>query len=134
MSGFAPILAQSGLGTTGLSALPVSASTERLSEAGPEKDSPEARKLRKSAQDFEAILVSSWWQEMQNSFRDPDTDQDAGSDTMEQLGFQSMASAMAASGGIGLARMVFHKLAPALGRGNPADAATDGLERTNDKL
>jgi hypothetical protein len=67
------------------------------------------------------MLVSSWWQEMQASFRDPDEEQEAGSDTLQQIGFQSMATAMAASGGIGLARMVFHHLAPALERSNPPD-------------
>lgn len=131
MSGFDPISSKLGVGIVGLGALPAKASTERVSEAEPEKDSPGARKLRKSTQDFEAMLVSSWWQEMQNSFRDPNTDQEAGFDTLEQLGFQSMATALAASGGIGLARMVFHKLAPALSPGKPADSATDGLERIN---
>jgi Rod binding domain-containing protein len=108
-----------------LGALPLPTSTQRPREAMPEHDSPEVHKLRKSTQEFEAMLVSSWWQEMQNSFRDPDEEQEAGSDTLQQIGFQSMATAMAASGGIGLARMVFHCLAPALEHSKPLDGATD---------
>jgi Rod binding domain-containing protein len=112
---------QFGAGPSRLAALPVPTSTQRGGEATPEHDSPEAHKLRKSTQEFEAMLVSSWWQEMQNSFHDPDEEQEAGSDTLQQIGFQSMATAMAASGGIGLARMVFHHLAPALEHSKPPD-------------
>jgi Rod binding domain-containing protein len=113
-----------GLGPNNFSALSLPTSTQRRGEATPEHDSPEAHKLRKSTQEFEAMLVSSWWQEMQASFRDPDEEQEAGSDTLQQIGFQSMATAMAASGGIGLARMVFHHLAPALDHSKPPDGVT----------
>jgi Rod binding domain-containing protein len=112
---------QVGAGSSALGALPLPISTQRPGEATPELDSPEVHKLRKSTQEFEAMLVSSWWQEMQNSFRDPDEEGEAGSDTLQQIGFQSMATAMAASGGIGLARMVFHHLEPALEHGKPSD-------------
>jgi len=71
------------------------------------------------------MLVSSWWQEMENSFRDPDEEQAPGSDTLQQIGFQSMATAMAASGGIGLARMLFHHLAPTLEHSKPLGGITD---------
>ncbi len=132
MSAVDPMSAQVGVAASGSGTLPASTPTQSRWEVGPEKDSPEARKLRKSAQEFEAILVSSWWQEMQNSFQDPETEQEAGFDTLQQLGFQSMAMAIAGSGGIGLARMVFHKLAPALGRDRPTDTVTNGLERSNE--
>jgi Rod binding domain-containing protein len=114
-----------GAERSNFSAAPLPTSTQRHGEATPEDDSPQAHKLRKSTQEFEAMLVSSWWQEMQNSFRDPDEEQEAGSDTLQQIGFQSMATAMAASGGIGLARMVFHHLAPALEHSRPSDVITD---------
>jgi Rod binding domain-containing protein len=117
--GLATLSGHVAAGPSNLNTLPVPASTQRPGEATPEDDSLEAHKLRKSTQEFEAMLVSSWWQEMQNSFHDPDEEQEAGSDTMQQIGFQSMAMAMAASGGIGLARMVFHHLAPALEHSKP---------------
>ena len=75
------------------------------------------------------MLVSSWWQEMQNSFRDPDEEQEAGSDTLQQIAFQSMATAMAASGGIGLARMVFHYLTPSLEHSKPPNGITDLMRK-----
>ena len=113
-----------GAGPGNFSALEIPTSAQRPGETTPEHDSPEAHKLRKSTQEFEAMMVSSWWQEMQSSFRDPDEEQEAGSDTLQQIGFQSMATAMAASGGIGLARMVFHHLAPALERSKEPDGIT----------
>jgi Rod binding domain-containing protein len=118
-----------GLGPSNFSPLSLPTSTQRSGEATPKDDSPEAHKLRKSTQEFEAMLVSSWWQEMQNSFRDPDEEQEAGSDTLQQIGFQSMATAMAASGGIGLARMVFHHLAPALEHSKPSDGITSLIRK-----
>ena len=131
MLGIDPTSVQIGLTAGALGAL----GAERLVPTptqspweGTEKDSPEARKLRKSTQEFEGLLVSSWWQEMQNSFQDPETEQESGFDTLQQLGFQSMAMAMAGSGGIGLARMLFHKLAPALGSGAP-DGVTHELTK-----
>ena len=96
----------------------------RKAAPDPAADSPRAQKLLHSAQEFEAILVSSWWQQMQQTFSDPSEDSDPGSETMRSMGIQSMAMAMAKSGGIGLARMMYHELAPAIAQGH----AEEGLK------
>ncbi len=83
--------------------------------------SPRAQKLLHSAQEFEAIMVSSWWQQMNQTFSDPDEDSDPGAETMQGMGIQSMAMAMAKSGGVGLARMLFHQLQPALAQGKTGE-------------
>lgn len=86
-------------------------------------DSPRAQKLRRSSQEFEALLVSSWWQQMQQTFTDPGDDSDPGSETMQGMGIQAMAMGMAKSGGIGLARMMYHQLLPALAEGRPEEGS-----------
>ncbi len=97
------------------------ASTVASSAATTSKESPRAQKLLHSAQEFEAILVSSWWQQMQRSISDPDENSDPGAETMQGIGIHSMAMAMAKSGGMGLARMLFHQLEPALAQGQTKD-------------
>jgi Rod binding domain-containing protein len=68
-------------------------------------------KIAKGAQQFEAMLLSSWLQQAEKSFATipgaEDGDQDAaGGDQMMSLGVQSLAESMAASGGIGIAKMI----------------------------
>jgi Rod binding domain-containing protein len=69
-------------------------------------------KIAKGAQEFESILLSNWLQQAEKSFgtvpgADSDDDQDKqGGDQMMSLGVQSLAQDMAASGGIGIAKMV----------------------------
>jgi Rod binding domain-containing protein len=80
-------------------------------------ESPQAQKLRKSTQDFEALLLTQLWQEMEkNPLADDSSNAvlGAGSDTLKILGMQAMAEAVARAGGIGIARMIYRSLAPAL--------------------
>jgi Rod binding domain-containing protein len=66
-------------------------------------------KIDKGAQQFEAILMGSWLKEAEQSFGSVpggDDDQDAGGEQMMSLGIQSLATSLAASGGIGIAKMV----------------------------
>ena len=79
-------------------------------------ESPKAQKLRRATEEFESMLVSSWWQEMSKTFKDAAEDSDPGAETMETMGIQSMTLEMAKSGGLGLGRMLYHKLEPALDR------------------
>jgi Rod binding domain-containing protein len=71
-----------------------------------------ASKLRKSAQEFEAILLQSWLEKMNQSFVGSSESQDAAHDTVSSLGTQAIASALAARGGIGIARMLLRQLQP----------------------
>lgn len=91
------------------------------SAAPPESaESPELRKLRRAAQDFEAMLLASWWQAMQGSWENPDEEGAAAdTQTLQGVAMQGLASAEAASGGVGLAELIVRKLAPSL--------RTDGL-------
>ena len=66
-------------------------------------------KIDKSAQQFEAILVGTWLNEAQQSFASVpggDTDRDAGGEQMMSLGVQSLSTSMAASGGLGIGKMI----------------------------
>jgi Rod binding domain-containing protein len=71
-----------------------------------------AAKLRKSAQEFEAILLQSWLEKMNQSFVGSSESQDPAHDTVSSLGTQAIASALAARGGIGIARMLLRQLQP----------------------
>lgn len=60
-------------------------------------------KIDKAAHDFEAILVGSWLQQAEQSFATvpggSEDDDSGGREQMMSLGVQSLASAMATSGG-----------------------------------
>lgn len=93
----------------------------------PKAETPQARKLRKSAQEFEALLISSWWREMQQSSLDPEDSDSvlgAGADTLQGLGMNAMATAVAQGGGLGIARMLVHSLEPSLHQPAPGNSAT----------
>ena len=66
-------------------------------------------KIEKGAKEFEAILVGSWLQQAEQSFATvpgADDDQDPGGQQMMSLGVQQLATSMAASGGIGIGKMI----------------------------
>ena len=72
--------------------------------------STDGAKIDKGAKEFEAMLVGSWLQQAEQSFATvpgaDDDDQDVGSDSMMSLGVQTLATSMAASGGIGIGKMI----------------------------
>jgi Rod binding domain-containing protein len=77
-------------------------------DAAPKKLTDEA-KIDKSSQQFEAILVGTWLNEAQQSFASVpggDTDRDVGGDQMMSLGVQSLSTSLAASGGLGIGKMI----------------------------
>jgi Rod binding domain-containing protein len=67
-------------------------------------------KIEKSAKEFESMLLSTWLQQAEQSMATvpgaEDDEDAAGRDQMMSLGVQSLATAMAASGGIGIASMI----------------------------
>lgn len=71
-------------------------------------------KIEKSAREFESMLLGTWLQQAEQSFATipgADDDDDAASrDQMMSLGVQNLAQAMAASGGIGIAKMISRDL------------------------
>jgi Rod binding domain-containing protein len=74
--------------------------------SGGDKDA----KIEKGAMEFESMLLSSWLQQAEQSMATvpgADDDEDAaGKEQMMSLGTQQMAASMAASGGIGIAKMI----------------------------
>lgn len=73
---------------------------------GPDQDA----KIEKGAKQFEAMLLSSWLQQAEQSFATvPGADDDenaTGKDQMMSLGVQSLSESLAASGGIGIGAMI----------------------------
>jgi Rod binding domain-containing protein len=67
-------------------------------------------KIEKGSKQFEAMLLGTWLQQAEQSFATipgaEDDDDAAGRDQMMSLGVQSLAESMAASGGIGIAKMI----------------------------
>lgn len=70
------------------------------------------RKLVKAAQDFEGILVSEMWKSM---LQDAGSFSDQGSaGALMDVSMQAMCSSLAASGGLGIGRMLMKALEPSL--------------------
>ena len=84
--------------------------TQLLQQAAAGRIPTQDQKIEKGAREFEAMLLSSWLQQAEQSFAmvpgADDDDDAAGRDQMMSLGVQSLAQSMAASGGIGIADMV----------------------------
>lgn len=80
------------------------------------KTSNSDAKINKSAQEFESMLLSTWLQQAQQSMATvpgADSDGDDSSGTRDQvmsLGVQSLSASLAASGGIGIGKMIAHAL------------------------
>jgi Rod binding domain-containing protein len=73
------------------------------------KSVTDAAKIDKGAKEFESVLVGSWLQQAEQSFATvpgADEGQDVGRDSMMSLGVQTLATSMAATGGIGIGKMV----------------------------
>jgi Rod binding domain-containing protein len=68
-------------------------------------------KLRKSAQDFEAMLLSSLWKDMQLGFGEGEQGELGGNGgPLQEVAFQALAGQAVKSRGIGIAQMVVHSL------------------------
>jgi Rod binding domain-containing protein len=74
------------------------------------KSALDSAKIDKGAKEFEAVLVGSWLQQAEQSFATvpgaDEDDKDVGRDSMMSFGVQALATSMAASGGIGIGKMV----------------------------
>jgi len=79
-------------------------------------------KLVKAAHEFEAMLLQSWLEKMNQSFVGESGSLDPAHDTVSGLGTQAIAQALSAKGGIGIAKMILRQLA---GHGQPAPAAQE---------
>jgi Rod binding domain-containing protein len=86
--------------------------SQMLQQIDSAKAASDTAKIEKGSKQFESMLLSSWLQQAEKSFASaPGTedgdDDDAGvRDQMMGMGVQSLADAMVASGGIGIAKMI----------------------------
>jgi Rod binding domain-containing protein len=79
-------------------------------------------KIEKSARDFESILIGQWLDQAEKSFAtvpgtDPDQT-DPGHDQLQGIATQTLAQAMAKSGGLGIASMIAKGLEKNLDKSN----------------
>jgi Rod binding domain-containing protein len=75
-------------------------------------DSNDSAKIQKSAREFEAVLLSHWLEQAEQSFAsvpgsDQDPDQDPGKDQFHAIAMQAVGGALTGGhGGLGIAAMV----------------------------
>jgi len=103
----------------GASAAPASSAPSSQASDDALRNTPVGRKLMKAAQEFEANLLSSWWEEAEKGIHDSmggEQGLGSGFDGLKGLAMHNMAMSMVQSGGIGISRMIFHSLEPALRR------------------
>ena len=101
---------------TAASASALQAQSSRLleqAEAG--ASSKQDAKIDKAGRDFESILLTSWLEKAEASFGsvpggDEDDAEDPGKGQLQAIATQALGSALAASGGIGIARMITEHL------------------------
>ena len=74
-------------------------------------------RLANAAQEFEGILLSTWLEKLQESFAGQDDGSDPAHGTLASMGTEAIASALAARGGIGIAKMLVQHF------GKPAQAS-----------
>jgi Rod binding domain-containing protein len=74
--------------------------------------------VESAAKQFESILLQKWLEDAEHSFAkvpgddSDDGTKDPGADQFKSLAMQQLAERMTASGGVGIAKMIVHQLAP----------------------
>jgi Rod binding domain-containing protein len=123
-----------GLGSLNVQSNLLQANQERMISGM--KSTPgvnDSAKIDKGARDFEAVLVGSWLQQAEQSFATvpgaEDDENAAGREQVMSYGVQSLATSLAASGGIGIGKMVAKAMHARADKANgdspiPAEAPT----------
>ena len=76
-------------------------------------------RLLEAAQDFEAMLLESWWRSMKETFGKDEGE--VGGEAMDDLGIQAMSTAIAGAGGLGIATALLEQLRAAIPESPGAD-------------
>jgi Rod binding domain-containing protein len=75
-----------------------------------QQTSKDDSKIEKGAKEFEAMLLTTWLQQAEQSLATvpgaEDDEDEAGREQMISLGVQSVATSLAATGGIGIGKMI----------------------------
>jgi Rod binding domain-containing protein len=109
--------------------------TQTLQQIQAAKGAKNDAAIDKSSRDFEAMLLGTWLQQAEQSFATvpgaEDDEDAAGRDQMMGLGVQALSQTLAASGGIGIAKMIAESLHrgadKAQAEGAPAE--TEGTQK-----
>lgn len=66
------------------------------------------QKVQKASQEFEGLLLGALWKSMGEGFKDSfgSGEEDSGGSSFIDMGIEAMSSGVAASGGIGIGRML----------------------------
>ena len=100
----------------------------------PEKLSDD--KIDKGSKEFESILLGSWLQQAEQSFTTlpgaGDDDKDVASDSVMSFGVQALSNSMAASGGIGISKMIAKAMHAAADKANPQPAGHTGQAKDSE--
>ncbi|MGH9325411.1 MAG: hypothetical protein ACRD2B_01780 [Terriglobia bacterium] len=104
------VTASAGTGTPASLALGNNTTEASLQPAS----TPQARKLLAECRNFEGILIANLWDQMEQGLGLSGPSTDPGSETMQGFGIQAAAMGIASAGGFGVARMLYHALAPSL--------------------
>ena len=111
---------------------PCGASASSPGDGVQHPDTPAMHKLRKAAQEFESMLIDSWWRSMKDSAFGESDDDSGPTGIMSDMGTQAMSQAISSVGGLGLANMVVRDLQPKIDvSGCPAGTA--GAARDRDR-
>jgi Rod binding domain-containing protein len=73
----------------------------------PEVSGPQLDKLRKSAREFESMMVEQIWKGMKT-----ESDDSGSGHSLSDMASHALAVGVAARGGFGIAKMILHQLAP----------------------
>jgi Rod binding domain-containing protein len=109
--------------------------TQALQQVQASKSANNDAAIEKSARDFEAMLLGTWLQQAEQSFATvpgaEDDEDAAGRDQMMSLGVQSLSQSLAASGGIGIAKMIATALHRAADKAEPGafPAENEGMKK-----
>lgn len=88
--------------------------------SGPSADY--TRKVIKAAREFEAVLLNTLLGPLEHTFSSlPGKDTDVESDNYQSLGMQTLASSLAAKGGLGIADVIVKSLSRRADAGTPAN-------------
>lgn len=95
--------------------------THSRASASLQPKSPAEEKVRKTASEFESLLLANWWSTMkEGGLSGGEEDSDPGKDTLDHLGIQAMSAAVANGGGLGIGAMLVRSL---LSKVEPHDGA-----------
>lgn len=126
---FGPLAAQAQ------SSMLQSRETSMIGQLNSLQGSKDDSKIDKSSQEFESMLLSTWLQQAEQSMGTvpgAEDDEDAGQrDQMMSMGVQALSASLAASGGIGIGKMIAKSLHATADRQNAAaEAASAGAKKT----